>query len=141
MNHPPGLATATADAQQFGGAQAAVVHSRYRSDFQELHPLGRGGFGVVVAAINRYAALSYAHDAPGRLAPCMYQLCHCQHWWLAYDFDHSSEQSRLVQSEQITNFSGCHTRQLQAWMMQAWMTCSEVQLLTYMLSLMQARWP
>lgn len=31
----------------------AAVSSRYRSDFQELQPLGRGGFGIVVAAINR----------------------------------------------------------------------------------------
>jgi hypothetical protein len=33
------------------------VMSRYRSDFEELRPLGRGGFGVVVAAMNRCVCL------------------------------------------------------------------------------------
>lgn len=45
-----GLLSATDAAQPT--AQAAV-NSRYRSDFQELQALGRGGFGIVVAAINR----------------------------------------------------------------------------------------
>jgi hypothetical protein len=33
----------------------AAAVSRYRSDFQELNRLGQGGFGVVVAAVNRWA--------------------------------------------------------------------------------------
>jgi hypothetical protein len=37
-----------------------ALASRYRSDFQELHKLGRGGFGVVVAAINRLDGRQYA---------------------------------------------------------------------------------
>lgn len=32
---------------------AAAALSRYRADFQETERLGKGGFGVVVAAINR----------------------------------------------------------------------------------------
>lgn len=39
---------------QFAAAAAAV--SRYRSDFQEMNRLGQGGFGVVVAAVNRQVA-------------------------------------------------------------------------------------
>jgi hypothetical protein len=39
--------------QQLAAAAAAV--SRYRGDFQELNRLGQGGFGVVVAAVNRWA--------------------------------------------------------------------------------------
>jgi hypothetical protein len=39
---------------QFAAAAAAV--SRYRSDFQEINRLGQGGFGVVVAAVNRQVA-------------------------------------------------------------------------------------
>ncbi len=34
--------------------------SRYTTDFQELRRLGRGGFGVVVAAINRLDGRQYA---------------------------------------------------------------------------------
>lgn len=36
------------------GASGAALSSRYRSDFQELYRLGKGGFGVVVAAVNRW---------------------------------------------------------------------------------------
>jgi hypothetical protein len=43
-------------------AAGQVALSRYRSDFQELNPLGRGGFGVVVAAINRYAWLTASSE-------------------------------------------------------------------------------
>jgi hypothetical protein len=48
----------TAPAAAATAAAGQVALSRYRSDFQELNPLGRGGFGVVVAAINRYAWLA-----------------------------------------------------------------------------------
>lgn len=34
--------------------------SRYESDFQELKSLGKGGYGVVVAAINRLDGRQYA---------------------------------------------------------------------------------
>ena len=34
--------------------------SRYESDFQELRSLGKGGYGVVVAAINRLDGRQYA---------------------------------------------------------------------------------
>lgn len=34
--------------------------SRYRSDFQELYKLGKGGFGLVVGAINRLDGRQYA---------------------------------------------------------------------------------
>ncbi|KAI8469455.1 MAG: hypothetical protein J3K34DRAFT_459347 [Monoraphidium minutum] len=53
---PPAQAAAAGAAAappQLPVAAAAAMASRYRSDFQELHRLGRGGFGVVVAAINR----------------------------------------------------------------------------------------
>jgi hypothetical protein len=49
----PGSVPAAAAAAAAGSSAAAALLSRYRSDFQELQPLGRGGFGVVVAAINR----------------------------------------------------------------------------------------
>lgn len=41
-------------AQLLSGAPPAAV-SRYRSDFKEENRLGQGGFGVVVAAVNRCA--------------------------------------------------------------------------------------
>lgn len=53
------VAAATAAAAAIGGADAAVGAqglsglSRYRTDFEELIKLGQGGFGVVVAAVNR----------------------------------------------------------------------------------------
>ncbi len=34
--------------------------SRYESDFQELRSLGKGGYGVVVSAINRLDGRQYA---------------------------------------------------------------------------------
>ena len=34
--------------------------SRYESDFQELRSLGKGGYGVVVAAVNRLDGRQYA---------------------------------------------------------------------------------
>lgn len=37
----------------------ATAVSRYRSDFQELNRLGQGGFGVVVAAVNRWVGLGH----------------------------------------------------------------------------------
>ncbi len=40
------------------GASGAALSSRYRSDFQELYRLGKGGFGVVVAAVNRWGIRS-----------------------------------------------------------------------------------
>lgn len=46
-------AAATLGQQQQQLAAAAGALSRYRSDFQELNRLGQGGFGVVVAAVNR----------------------------------------------------------------------------------------
>lgn len=58
------MAAATAAAanlgqlQQFAAVAAAV--SRYRSDFQEMNRLGQGGFGVVVAAVNRQVATGLA---------------------------------------------------------------------------------
>jgi hypothetical protein len=66
----PGGATAAA-----AGGQAAL--SRYRSDFQELHPLGRGGFGVVVAAINRYACSHCCAAVTGALTMryCLQAAC------------------------------------------------------------------
>ncbi|GIM05041.1 hypothetical protein Vretimale_9508, partial [Volvox reticuliferus] len=39
---------------------AALVASRYLSDFLELRRLGKGGFGVVVAAVNRLDGRQYA---------------------------------------------------------------------------------
>ncbi|KXZ55244.1 hypothetical protein GPECTOR_3g384 [Gonium pectorale] len=42
------------------GLAAAVAASRYLSDFQELQRLGKGGFGVVVAAVNRLDGRQYA---------------------------------------------------------------------------------
>lgn len=42
------------------GAAAAAASSRYLSDFEELQVLGRGGYGVVVAAINRLDGRKYA---------------------------------------------------------------------------------
>ena len=49
-----GASAAAAAAAAAVVAAASLMPSRYRSDFQELARLGRGGFGVVVAAINRY---------------------------------------------------------------------------------------
>ncbi len=43
--------------------QQSVGHtglSRYESDFQELRSLGKGGYGVVVSAINRLDGRQYA---------------------------------------------------------------------------------
>eukprot|EP00955_Chlamydomonas_euryale_P113664 366229-Chlamydomonas_euryale.AAC.17 len=53
---PDGMSTAarlasSGAANEFGAP--ATPASRYRTDFQELSRLGKGGFGVVVAAINR----------------------------------------------------------------------------------------
>ena len=42
------------------GPQLAWPASRYESDFSELKQLGRGGYGVVVAAINRMDGRRYA---------------------------------------------------------------------------------
>jgi hypothetical protein len=39
---------------------APTLQSRYKSDFMELNRLGRGGFGLVVAATNRQVAMSRA---------------------------------------------------------------------------------
>jgi hypothetical protein len=41
-------------------ARAERRMSRYKSDFQELRQLGRGGYGVVVAAVNRLDGRQYA---------------------------------------------------------------------------------
>ncbi|KAG2496142.1 hypothetical protein HYH03_005744 [Edaphochlamys debaryana] len=43
-----------------GGGGPPAVPSRYLSDFQELYRLGKGGFGVVVAAVNRLDGRQYA---------------------------------------------------------------------------------
>ena len=48
---------ATADAGSLGGEAAP---SRYRADFEELAPLGRGSFGQVMLAINRLDGRKYA---------------------------------------------------------------------------------
>ena len=40
--------------------EAALPSSRYEADFTELRQLGRGGYGVVVAAINRLDGRQYA---------------------------------------------------------------------------------
>ncbi|KAK9811583.1 hypothetical protein WJX72_006503 [[Myrmecia] bisecta] len=42
------------------GSQEAEGLSRYQTDFQELRSLGQGGFGLVVAAINRLDGRQYA---------------------------------------------------------------------------------
>ncbi|GIL65935.1 hypothetical protein Vafri_19563, partial [Volvox africanus] len=42
------------------GSMAALAASRYLSDFLELRRLGKGGFGVVVAAVNRLDGRQYA---------------------------------------------------------------------------------
>lgn len=51
------VAAATAAAAALGQQQQqlapAAAVSRYRGDFQELNRLGQGGFGVVVAAVNK----------------------------------------------------------------------------------------
>lgn len=49
-----GGSAAAAAAAAAAATAAAAPLSRYRSDFAELRRLGRGGFGVVVAAINRW---------------------------------------------------------------------------------------
>ena len=43
-----------------GAAPSSAPASRYASDFEEQHVLGRGGFGVVVAATNRLDGRRYA---------------------------------------------------------------------------------
>ena len=50
-------ADAAADAGSLGGEAAP---SRYRADFEELAPLGRGSFGQVMLAINRLDGRKYA---------------------------------------------------------------------------------
>lgn len=57
-----GAATAAGAASSATAALSgtAAPSSRYHSDFQELHQLGRGGFGVVVAAMNRLDGRQYA---------------------------------------------------------------------------------
>ena len=40
-----------------------IAKHRYKSDFQELHRLGRGGFGVVLAAVNKLDGRQYAIKA------------------------------------------------------------------------------
>lgn len=42
---------------------------RYRGDFQELQRLGKGGFGVVVAAVNRLDGRQYAIKKIPLMAP------------------------------------------------------------------------
>ncbi|KAF8070961.1 GCN2 [Scenedesmus sp. PABB004] len=65
-----GAAPAQSPAGAGGGAgatpaaAAATALSRYASDFQELQRLGRGGFGVVVAATNRRGARRAARAQP-----------------------------------------------------------------------------
>jgi hypothetical protein len=58
---------------QFAASAAAV--SRYRSDFQEMNRLGQGGFGVVVAAVNRQVASWFAATAAVWSACCMAWAC------------------------------------------------------------------
>jgi translation initiation factor 2-alpha kinase 4 len=43
-----------------GGGAAALPASRYETDFSELRQLGRGAFGVVSLAINRFDGRQYA---------------------------------------------------------------------------------
>eukprot|EP00879_Flechtneria_rotunda_P030815 GHRR01033504.1.p1 GENE.GHRR01033504.1~~GHRR01033504.1.p1 ORF type:complete len:440 (+),score=169.37 GHRR01033504.1:313-1632(+) len=55
-----GQGAAAPGSQAAGLAIGLAAVSRYRSDFQEMTALGRGGFGVVVAAINRLDGRRYA---------------------------------------------------------------------------------
>jgi hypothetical protein len=72
----PGAAAGTAAAGPAAAATAGqAALSRYRSDFQELHPLGRGGFGVVVAAINRCGWCIEQHFGGGQLVAGLFSLC------------------------------------------------------------------
>lgn len=59
QKHRPAAAAARGRMASGGGAQVAALlaASRYLSDFQELRRLGKGGFGVVVAAVNRWGLI------------------------------------------------------------------------------------
>lgn len=59
-SHPTSLSAVVTAAPDAAAAAAASQTSRYQVDFSEVKQLGRGAYGVVVLAVNRFDGRSYA---------------------------------------------------------------------------------